>query len=77
MCTLRLALDLSSGRPVCSYDLNDQAFASVIRSIVQGVADGSIAYADWAVPDGHFRIRRKLEGAIAGTPSNSERTIFA
>jgi hypothetical protein len=52
-------MDLSSGRPVCSYALDDRAFASVIRSIVQGVADGSIAYADWAAPEGHFRIRRR------------------
>ncbi len=59
MCTVRLAMDLSSGRPVCSYALNDRAFASVIWLIVQGVADGSIAYAEWAAPDGRFRIRRR------------------
>lgn len=59
MCTLRLAMDLSSGRPVCSYALDERAFASVIRSIVQGVADGSIVYAEWAAPEGRFRIRRR------------------
>ena len=59
MCNICLAIDLSSGRPVCCYALDERAFASVIRSILEGVEDGSIAYADCAAPAGRFWIRRK------------------
>lgn len=59
MRTVCLAMNLSLGRPVCCYNLDERAFASSIRSIVQSVADGSLAYAESTAPDGHFRIKRK------------------
>jgi hypothetical protein len=52
-------MDLSSGRPVCCYRLDERAFARAIRSILDGVADGSIVYADCNAPEGRFRIRRR------------------
>jgi hypothetical protein len=59
MRTVCLAMDLSIGRPVCCYSLDDRAFAASIRSIVLSVADGSLAYVEWAAPDGRFRIKRR------------------
>jgi hypothetical protein len=59
MRTICLSMDLSSGRPVCCYRLDEQGFAGTIRAILEGVADGSIAFADCAAPDGRFRIRRR------------------
>jgi hypothetical protein len=59
MRTVCLAMDLRLARPVCCYILDERAFTTSIRSIVQSVADGSLAYAEWATPDGRFRIKRK------------------
>ena len=59
MRTICLSMDLSVGRPFCCYRLDEAAFAKAIASILQGVADGSITYADCATADGRFRIRRR------------------
>jgi hypothetical protein len=54
-----VAINLSVGRPVHCYSLDERAFASSIPSVVQSIADGSLAYAEWTAPDGHFRIKRQ------------------
>ena len=59
MRTVCLAMDLTLGRPVCCYSLDERAFAASIRSIVQSVADRSLAYAEWAGPEGRYRIKRR------------------
>jgi hypothetical protein len=59
MRTVCLAMDLSSGRPICCYSLDERAFAAAIGWIIQSVADGSLTYAEWAAPDGHLRIKRR------------------
>jgi hypothetical protein len=59
MRTICLAMDLTIGRPVCCYRLDEPAFAATIRWILEGVAEGSIIYADCATADGRFRIRRR------------------
>jgi hypothetical protein len=58
MRTVCLAMNLTFGRPVCCYSVDEQVFAASIGSIAQGVADGLLVYAEWVAPDGHFRIKR-------------------
>lgn len=59
MRTICLAMDLTIGRPLCCYRLDEPAFAEAIHWILAGVADGSITYADCTTADGRFRIRRR------------------
>ena len=59
MRTICLALDISIGRPVCCYRLDEAAFTDAVPSILEGLRNGSIAYADCATADGRFRIRRR------------------